>query len=105
ADLWQQHTLATFDWDVVVVLLKSKSARHAATAGIEHLQLQAETLQNLLFAFHPHDRLLMAVAVDDRAPLQFAFRIIGSALHEEFAQRERLLPQSPGIEIVREKIR
>jgi DNA-binding transcriptional ArsR family regulator len=63
---------------LVVPLLVAERARHPAAAGIQHAELQPlHPVQHLPRGPHPHQRLLVAVAVHHRAALQPAGAPVG----------------------------
>src|SRR5215212_10578152 len=77
--------------------------RHPTASRIEKLVVEAELLENLLFAAHPHEGLVVAVAVHYR--LAFELRRLVVLLLEELAQDERLATESPRIFVVGEEVR
>ena len=68
-----------------MVFLKPEGAGHAATASVEQFIIQAETLQNLLFAFHAHNGFVMAMPMNDGAAFQLAPWIIVRMFYQKLA--------------------
>src|SRR3954454_2570899 len=84
--------------DVVMAVLEPEGAGHPAAPRVQHLEVQADALQELLIRFEANDRLLVAVPMPDRAPIE-AFRVplVRGVVDEELAERERLLREPLGI--------
>src|SRR4051794_38230827 len=85
----EESSLADRDGDVVLAGLEPERARQPATPGIEHLEVEAEALQELAVGVEPHDRLLMAVPVHDRASLKPWHLPVLRVLLQELRQRHR----------------
>ena len=90
--------------NVVFVFFKSKSSRHSAASRSRRGEIDAHALQHSFFGRHFHDCLVMAMPVDQRAPLQFGNLEIWRALFEKFAKQKYLLRQSLRALIFREQI-
>src|SRR5919197_1385424 len=60
---WQENALATPHRDVVVLALEAEGASHAATPGIELLDLESELREQRQLVVHLHDCLVVAVPV------------------------------------------
>src|SRR5689334_11864618 len=61
----QKHTFTTFHRDVVMFILKTKSACHATTTRLGHLVVDLHLFQDRFFSFHLHDVLVMAMTMHE----------------------------------------
>ena len=82
----QQHPLADAHRDLVVLAIEAERPCHAATTGVERLELEADLLQHRLLGLELHDRLVMAVPLDDGLPFQL--RQLDVLALQKFAERE-----------------
>src|SRR5207248_11369928 len=69
-DLRQEHSLPARHRDVVVAVLVAPAAGHAAAARVELLDLDAEPLEQLPLGLRPAGRLVVAVPVQKRLPVE-----------------------------------
>src|SRR5690606_26627961 len=104
ADRWQQHALAGADRDLVLLRLEAERAGHAAAAGVEDLEVQADPRQELLLGVEVHDRLVMAMAVDDGACAEPRRFVALSLADQELGQRHRLRAEPLRIRVVGEQL-
>src|SRR5690349_3187855 len=65
ADGGQERALSDPNRDVVVVLLETEGAGHAAAAGVEDFEVEAEAAQERFLGVHRQDSLLLAMALDE----------------------------------------
>src|SRR5206468_4702341 len=63
----QQPTLTDRLRHIVVIALEAERSRHPATARVDHVVLHAHSIEQLSIAIHPEQRLLVTMAVDERA--------------------------------------
>lgn len=82
---------------LVVLLLEAERPCHAAARGVDELRLVARDAERLQRRGRAHERLLVAVAVHLHLRLAalrecgaHGVRFLGSELHEQFVQHERL---------------
>ena len=74
----QKDSLARLHGDVVVTRLKTERPRHPAAARLGNVDIQSDPAQYLQFVVHLHQRLVVAMAVDKRAPSQLSEVGVGS---------------------------
>jgi hypothetical protein len=78
--------------------LETEPADHPTTARVRHLDFQAHLAQELLLRGHAQDRLLVAVAVQQRSAAQP--RWVVAVLQQKLAQQKGLFAESLSIRVV-----
>src|SRR5689334_3891811 len=58
---WKEHTLTSFERDIVVIFLEAKGPSHTTATRVKHLEIKAELSEDGLFIIHFHDGFVMAV--------------------------------------------
>src|SRR5579859_1950002 len=78
-----------------MLLVEAEGSGHAAASGRGRLEIYPQPVEKRFLGGHPHDRLVMAVAVEERFAVQLGQGRIGAELlFEKFAEQECLLTQS-----------
>ena len=76
----------------MLAALEAERAGHAAAAGVERVAVEAHArCSTASSSLDAHDRLVVAVAVDERLALQLRRLEVRRFAFEELAQQERLL--------------
>jgi len=70
-----------------VLALEAERAGHAAAAGIEMIEVEADLLQHKFFRLELHDRFVVAVALNDRFPFHLRDTEAVAGVLNEFTQR------------------
>jgi diadenosine tetraphosphatase ApaH/serine/threonine PP2A family protein phosphatase len=104
ADRGQKFEFADSGGDFVFVVVESEGAGHAAASRGGRLEIDANAAQEGFFGGHLHDRLVMAVAVEQGFAGELRERGEARVVLEEFAEQERLFAQGLGALVVREEI-
>ena len=86
----QKHALAAGHRDVIFLFFKSKRARHAATARLQHLAIKPKFLQRGDFVVGGEHGLLMAVPVNQGLAVELRRLELWRSLLQEFAEQECL---------------
>src|SRR5947209_19854468 len=98
ANLRQQQLLAGLDRDLVALAaFVPERSREPAAAGLEHLVIEAEPVEDPPIAVDVARRALMAVEVHERPALELRQLPVRRALREELAERERPARAAPGV--------
>src|ERR1051325_6243425 len=84
--------------------LEPEGARHAATAGIEQMNIESKPFQDFLFRLRTEDGAMMAMQMHQGFAVQLSSGIIRREFAEELAQQEGLLAQPARVDIGREKV-
>src|SRR5438128_1997093 len=77
-------------------LEKPERPRHAAAAGVDGLYVGAHLSQQRFFVSQFHERLVMAVAVEQDFPRHARWLVAGRMMLQEFAEQKGLPPQALG---------
>src|ERR1700722_3421689 len=100
----QQFQFTDRHGDVVLVVLEAEGTGHSAAAGSRRLKIDSYAVQKRLFGGHPHDRLVMAVSVQQGLAFKAGQGRIAGLAVEKFDKQERV----PGARlrpfVVREKV-
>ena len=97
----QQHALAGGLRDRVFVAFEAEGPGHTAASRVNRVQFGAHFLKERFSVRHFHERLLMAVAVQQNFSRKARRYVGGSITFEEFAQKKRLAAQSRGARMIR----
>jgi hypothetical protein len=90
---------------VVLAAMEAEGSGHAATSGSWGGEINTETTEERFFGGHLHERLVMAVAVDQGFAIQLRQSCVrGDFLLEEFAEQERLTAQGLSAVVVWKEI-
>ena len=81
----------------MLALLEAERAGHAAAAGVEHREVEAELAEQRRLVVEAEHGLLVAVAVDDRLGVQRGHREVRRLGGEELAEQKGLLAQPFGV--------
>lgn len=85
--------------------LEAKGASHAAAAGVEKSDVGSRAAQEIELGIHLHERLVVAVAVEqDTLPAKHRRLIAGRILREEIAEEKALIAKCSRPGMVREEI-
>ncbi len=105
ADGGEEFEFADGLGDVVLVdPLEAEGSGHAAASGGGRLEVDAEAVEERLFGGHLHDRLVMAVSVEQGFAAELRERGVAGVVVEEFAEQECLFAQGLGALVVREEV-
>src|SRR5205823_11563455 len=99
----EERAFAARDGDVVVAFLVAPGAGHAAAAAVRALDIEAHLLEQLPKRLEARRRLLVTVAVHERAALELR-RLVAVAA-EELGEVERLLAQALHVLVLRHELR
>src|SRR3979411_2587604 len=73
-DCWQQFEFANGLGNFVLVMFKAERACHPAAPGRGRMEINADPLQDGLFRRHVHDRLVMAVPMQQCLAFESGWR-------------------------------
>src|SRR5690349_8110057 len=82
----KKHSLSAGDRNRVMLLLKAESSCHSATARLQIAKVNAHFLQQLRLANQFHDRPVMAMAMNQRRPMQLWDFVTRRPLHQKFRE-------------------
>src|SRR5579871_2332826 len=82
--------------------LVAERTRQTTAAGVGRFQLESNFLEELLFSIHPHEGLLVAVAVKQCLALQPRRAVAG--FHQELTEQKDLPTEALGVLIMREEV-
>ena len=86
ADGGEQFDFADGNGHVIFIRLEAEGAGHAAAAGSRAVEVDAEAAQDGLFRRHLHQRLVMAVAVENSLAIKTGRREMRGVSFEKFAE-------------------
>src|SRR5207248_1370849 len=95
----QQHALANGLRDVERLFVKPECSGHAATAGVERLEIGTHLPEQRLLVAHLHQRFLMTMSMEEHGARQSRWLIVSSMTFQKFAEQKRLGPQPRGLRI------
>src|ERR1051325_2996221 len=84
----------------MVPLLKPKRAGHSAAARLQQFEIQAQSLQQFLFRIDSHNRLMMAMRMNDGLAFELQSRVIRREFAQKLTQQISLLAKPKRILIV-----
>ena len=100
----QEHSFAHGLRHLVFFLLETKWPRHPAATGIDGLEIRSRFSQQGLLIAEPHQRFVVAVAMQQNFPGKLRWSISRSMMLEELAEKKRLAAQLHGARIPRKQI-
>src|SRR5579871_2003866 len=104
ADGGEKFQLSDGSGDVVLVALEAEGASHAAASGSGRLEVDADAGKERLLVGHLHDRLVMAMSVEQGPAVELRKRRRAGVALQKFAEQECLFAERLSAFVVGKKV-